>query len=174
MPESGRGRTSKSGADPAIAALYGTDSGAATTDAVPKSVRPSPSAADTAPAIQPKTAAVQAEPVAQPAMEQPIDLEAVLARTQQELEDSRLAEHPAPFLSALSQQTKNDIPSLMYSRHDYSANGQSSIVVNGKTVRAGGNVASGVKLDEILPDSIVLNHQGTQFRLRALNSWVNL
>jgi hypothetical protein len=38
----------------------------------------------------------------------------------------------------------------------------------------GGSPVPGMKIEEILPDSVVLNYQGTQFRLRALNSWVNL
>ncbi|MEH6570667.1 MAG: general secretion pathway protein GspB [Halioglobus sp.] len=107
--------------------------------------------------------------------EKPVDIEAVLARTEEALKTARLREHPAPFLSTLSQQVKNDVPTMLYSGHDYSSkSGQSSVVINGKTLREGGNIVGGVKLDEILPDSIVLSHRGTQFRLRALNSWVNL
>ena len=107
--------------------------------------------------------------------EKPIDIEEVLARTKEALKTASLREHSAPFLSTLSQQVKNDIPTMFYSAHDYSSNsGQSSVVINGKTLRVGGSIAGGVKLDEILSDSIVLSHRGTQFRLRALNSWVNL
>ncbi|MEH6592066.1 MAG: general secretion pathway protein GspB [Halioglobus sp.] len=107
--------------------------------------------------------------------QQSIDLEAVLAQTEAELKNARLSEHSAPFINSLSQQTKDAIPSILYSRHDYSSTpGQSLVVLNGQTVRVGGSVRGGIKLDEILPDSIVLNHRGTQFRLRALNSWVNL
>ena len=43
-----------------------------------------------------------------------------------------------------------------------------------KQLRVGGMVAPGVKLVEILPDSVVLSHDGREFRLRALNSWINL
>jgi type II secretory pathway component PulC len=46
--------------------------------------------------------------------------------------------------------------------------------MNSKTLKVGGNPVNGVKIEEILPDSVVLSYQGTQFRLRALNSWVNL
>ena len=107
--------------------------------------------------------------------ESPIDIEEVLARTEEAVKTARLREHSAPFLSTLSQQVKNDIPTMLYSAHDYSSkSGQSSVVINGKSLREGGNIAGGVKLDEILSDSIVLSHRGTQFRLRALNSWVNL
>jgi hypothetical protein len=48
------------------------------------------------------------------------------------------------------------------------------VVLNGKELKVGGSPASGVKVEEILPDSVVLNYRGTEFRLRALNSWVNL
>jgi hypothetical protein len=48
------------------------------------------------------------------------------------------------------------------------------VVLNGKKVKEGERLAGGIRLDEILPDSIVLSYKGQQFRLRALNSWVNL
>ena len=63
----------------------------------------------------------------------------------------------------------------MYSRHDYRSNSKTSAVtINGRSLRAGGVAGGGVKVVEVLPDSVVLSHQGTEFRLRALNSWVNL
>ena len=75
----------------------------------------------------------------------------------------------------LSQRTKDNIPTLYYQRHDYSSDAsQSSVTMNGNTVKTGGSIVPGMKVEEILPDSVVLNYQGTQFRLRALNSWVNL
>jgi len=80
-----------------------------------------------------------------------------------------------PFLIDLSQQIKDSIPTVYYLRHDYSSDtARSSVVLNSKTLNVGGTPASGMKIEEILPDSVVLNYQGTQFRLRALNSWVNL
>ncbi len=103
-----------------------------------------------------------------------VDIEGLARRAQAEVEDARLAEHEAPFLSALSQQTKDAIPTLLYLRHDYSGDpARSSVVINGKAMRSGGSVGE-VKVEEILPDSVVLSVRGTRFRLRALNSWVNL
>ncbi len=106
--------------------------------------------------------------------EEAVDLEQIIQQAESELEDARLAEHPSPFINSLSQQTKDSIPTLIYERHDYSGTpGKSRVVLNGATLAAGGN-SRGVKVEEILPDSVVLNYQGTSFRLRALNSWVNL
>jgi general secretion pathway protein B len=125
-------------------------------------------AADLQPSLAVKKTAVSVT-------ESPIDLEEILARTKEAMKTARLSKHPAPFLSTLSQQAKNDIPTMLYSAHDYfSKSGRSTVVINGKSLSVGGSIAGGVKIDEILSDSIVLSHRGTQFRLRALNSWVNL
>lgn len=106
--------------------------------------------------------------------ERPVDVEEVLRLAQEEVANAELVDHPAPFLVSLSQQTKNAIPTILYQRHDYSQGGRASVTLNGKTLRTGGTVDSGLKIDEILEDSVILNYRGTQFRLRALNSWVNL
>jgi hypothetical protein len=130
----------------------------------------------TTPSDAPRVSAV-AEPAAPDAgaiQEQPIDIGEIVAMAEDELENARLAEHPAPFLSALSQQAKDSIPTLLYQAHDYtSSQADSFVLINGKTLKPGDS-SKGVRVDEILPDSVVLSFQGTQFRLRALNSWVNL
>jgi hypothetical protein len=106
--------------------------------------------------------------------EEAIDIDQLVQEARGELADAQLSDSDVPFLSAQSQQTKDAIPTIMYLRHDYSGNPASaSVVLNGKTLRQGGSV-NGVRVEEILPDSVVLEYQGTRFRLRALNSWVNL
>lgn len=106
--------------------------------------------------------------------ESSVDIAALAAAAEQALEDVRLAEHPAPFLGELSQQRKDAIPTLMYLQHDYRQDGGSSVTINGQQASAGQSVGRGIRVDEVLPDSVVLSHDGEQFRLRALNSWVNL
>ena len=107
-------------------------------------------------------------------VEETVDLEKLVAQAEAELRDARVAEHAVPMLSTMSQQTKDSIPTLMYLQHDYSGDSaRSTVIINGKTLRAGGSVG-GLKVEEILPDSVVLEFKGTRFRLRALNSWVNL
>lgn len=125
-------------------------------------------------AAQPESKPARPDPAVPVRQEEPVDIEKLVARAEEELKDARLEEHEAPFVAALSQQTKDGIPSLWYTNHDYSGDpARSSVILNGKTLRAGGSVA-GVKVEEVLADSVVLNFQGTRFRLRALNSWVNL
>ncbi|MEE4145801.1 MAG: general secretion pathway protein GspB [Halieaceae bacterium] len=107
-------------------------------------------------------------------VEEPVDIEKLVAQAQAELRDASLSEHAVPLLASLSQQTKDGIPTLIYERHDYSSDpARSSVVINGKTLGAGAS-GGGVKVEEILPDSVVLEVRGVRFRLRALNSWVNL
>ncbi|MBK6510505.1 MAG: general secretion pathway protein GspB [Haliea sp.] len=104
-----------------------------------------------------------------------IDIDRILREAREEVENASLSEHPVPFLIDLSQQVKDSIPTVYYLRHDYSSNASlSTVVLNSKTLSVGGSPVPGMKIEEILPDSVVLNYQGTQFRLRALNSWVNL
>ncbi len=107
--------------------------------------------------------------------EEQIDVDAMLRKAENELENNRLEAHPTPFLEQLSQHTKDAVPTLLYSAHAYSGRaGQSTVVLNGQQLKVGGSPAAGVKIEEILPDSVVLSFRGDRFRLRALNSWVNL
>ena len=105
--------------------------------------------------------------------ETPIDIEAVLRRAQQEMGEPRLEPHPVPLLGGLSQQSKDRIPTLIYSGHRFDAGGDSTVTLNNETLRQGQRV-EGFTVKEILPDSVVLSWGGTEFRLRALNSWINL
>jgi hypothetical protein len=143
--------------DPGVAALYQQS---------PQPARPQP-----APSAQ---QARTESPANISRVEETVDIEKLVEQAQAELKDASLTEHAVPLLASLSQQTKDGIPTLMYQRHDYSGDpARSSVVINGKTLRAGAS-AGGVKVEEILPDSVVLEVKGVRFRLRALNSWVNL
>lgn len=155
------------GADPAVADLYrardaqlqsGGAAGESSTPAAPQ--RPE--------AATGRQATREVE-------EQPLDLEDMLQQARAELESGEFVDHPAPFITSLSQQARDPIPTILYQRHEYSGqSSRASVVMNGKTLSVGGSPAAGVQLEEILPNSSVLSYRGTQFRLRALNSWVNL
>lgn len=103
------------------------------------------------------------------------DVNKLVQLAREEAKNLDLTESSVPLLIDLSQQVKDSIPTIYYLRHDYSNNASSStVVLNSKTLSVGDSAAVGLKVEEILPDSVVLNYQGTQFRLRALNSWINL
>ena len=103
----------------------------------------------------------------------PLDIAAVVKRVQAELGKPALVSHATPLLENLSQKTKNAIPSVMYTVHDWQPAGRSRVTLNGSALSEGQHL-NGFKVDEILTDSVILSYRGTQFRLRALNSWVNL
>lgn len=105
--------------------------------------------------------------------ELPINIEEVLRRAQAELGEDRLLPHETPLLAYLSQQKKDKVPSVLYSVHDWESGGQASVVLNGKTLTEGQR-HDGFLVKEILSDSVILSWGGIDFRLRALNSWVNL
>ncbi|NQX87608.1 MAG: general secretion pathway protein GspB [Halioglobus sp.] len=138
---------------------------------------PKPATADTAVArlYRERTVAQAPAPAAEVREEQPLDIEKVLERAQAEIGSAELDDHPVPYIATLSQQAKNEIPTLYYQKHDYASDtAQSRVTLNGKTLRVGGSPVPGVKVEEILRNSVVLDYRGTQFRLRSLNSWINL
>ena len=106
--------------------------------------------------------------------EQALDMAALLERARRELGQNALEPHPAPMLEDLSQQKKNAIPSIMYLQHDWSGMGSTSSVVLNGTALSEGQRAGAIAVQEILSDSVILKWRDTEFRLRALNSWVNL
>ena len=106
---------------------------------------------------------------------QTIDIEKMIILARREAKNTKLSEHSTPFLSQLSQQKKDQVATIYYTQHDYSSSAsQSSVTLNGKLMRVGDGMSGTLKLLEILPNSVVLTDRGTEFRLRALNSWVNL
>ena len=103
----------------------------------------------------------------------PVDLAKAVENAARELGESTLMPHPVPLLERLSQQQKDRIPTIVYTNHDYNIQGASTVELNGKRLGAGQRT-DGVVVEEILNDSVVLSLQGIRFRLKALNTWVNL
>ena len=126
------------------------------------------------PSPEPEFAGSEDPPEAVTEPEEPrIDFVEILERAQREMGSTPLVESSVPMLDSLSQQTKDQIPSLIYNDHDYQELGESSVLMNGQTVRENQRVGPFV-LVEILPDSAILRWRDVEFRLRARNSWINL
>ena len=119
-----------------------------------------------------------ASPVSEPT---PLDVEAIALAAQKALAEQGAAsaepvvEHAVPLISELKQRTKDEIPSIFFSSHHWSnVAAERQVTLNGEIHREGDLIKPGLRLVEILDDSIVLDYRGTEFRLRSLNSWVNL
>ena len=114
---------------------------------------------------------VGAEP--SPSIAPPIDLAAAIEKAAREVGEPSLVPHPAVLLENLSQQQKDQVPTIVYTAHDFATEDRSSVTLNQRRLREGERVGS-IEVIEILPDSVILKINGVVFRLRALNTWVNL
>ena len=103
----------------------------------------------------------------------PVDLAKAMENAAREIGESALSPHPSPLLENLSQQQKDQIPMIVYSEHNYAPQGLASVMLNGKRLQSGQR-ADTVEVIDILKDSVILRVDGIEFRLKALNTWVNL
>jgi hypothetical protein len=103
----------------------------------------------------------------------PIDLEKAIAAAAMAVGEQPLVPHAATMVENLSQQAKDDIPTLIYSAHEFQPDGSATVELNGQRVKVGQRVGS-VVVRDILVDSVILENNGVIFRLAALNSWVNM
>ena len=108
-----------------------------------------------------------------PSIAPPIDLVAAIERAAREVGEPNLVPHPTVLLENLSQQQKDQIPTLVYTGHVYAEGAAPSVELNGQRLRPGQR-AGGITVEDILVDSVILRVNGVSFRLRALNTWVNL
>jgi len=103
----------------------------------------------------------------------PIDLVAAIERAAREVGESNLVPHPTVLLENLSQQQKDQIPTIVYTEHVYAEGAAPAVELNGQRLRPGQRVGT-MTVEDILVDSVILRVNGISFRLRALNTWVNL
>jgi general secretion pathway protein B len=78
-----------------------------------------------------------------------------------------------PDITELPQNQLNKIPSLNYSQHNFNSVG-GSVVINGVIRRPNDQVANGIVLEKVLEDGIILHVDNFSFKMRALNSWLNM
>jgi general secretion pathway protein B len=78
-----------------------------------------------------------------------------------------------PEIQDLPNDILNNLPSLRYTEHNYNNNG-GSIVINGVVKHVNEELAPGLVIDKILEDGIILHTGNYSFKMRALNTWVNM
>ena len=112
-------------------------------------------------------------PSSAPSIAPPIDLVAAIERAAREVGEPNLVPHPTVLLENLSQQQKDQIPTIVYTEHVYAEGVAPSVELNGQRLRPGQR-SGAITVEDILVDSVILRVNGVSFRLRALNTWVNL
>ena len=108
-----------------------------------------------------------------PSIAPPIDLVAAIERAAREVGEPSLVPHPTVLLENLSQQQKDQIPTIVYTEHIYAEGAAPLVELNGQRLRPGQQTGA-ITVEDILVDSVILRVNGVSFRLRALNTWVNL
>ncbi len=78
-----------------------------------------------------------------------------------------------PDLHDLPSQILVKIPSLNYSEHNFNNVG-GSVKINGEIKHINDQLAPGLVIDKILEDGMILHLENYSFKMRALNSWVNM
>ena len=79
-----------------------------------------------------------------------------------------------PDIGDLPWSFRNEIPSLNYVRHNFDEGSEISVVINGRAHRAGSTLAPELVLEEIYVDGVLFRFKQIRFKLRALNSWINM
>ena len=75
------------------------------------------------------------------------------------------AEEKLPSLAQLPQSIRQELPALAIAMHVYSTNPRDRLVgINNRTLQEGDELAPGLKLEEIRPNSLVFNYRGQRFR----------
>ncbi|MBE8718752.1 hypothetical protein C4F51_16370 [Cellvibrio sp. KB43] len=78
-----------------------------------------------------------------------------------------------PDIGDLPWSLRQEIPSINYARHNYEG-GQPSVLINGRAWQTGALIAPDLKLEEIYTDGVIMSFRQVRFKLRALNSWINM
>ena len=138
---------------------------------MPSELPVSSSLSESAP--QPNQTLSETQDAASRSLAPPIDLATAMQQAARAAGESTLVPHPVVLLENLSQQQKDRVPTIVYSDHVFAASDIASVELNGKRMLAG-QQAGGIEVVEILTDSVILRAGGSEFRLRALNTWVNL
>lgn len=79
-----------------------------------------------------------------------------------------------PDIGDLPSGLRQQIPSINYVRHNFDPRGARSVVINGVAHREGASLEQDLMLEEIYSDGVICRFKQIRFKLRALNSWINM
>lgn len=86
----------------------------------------------------------------------------------------QLAARGLPQIHTLPQAMQRNIPSINYQEHHYQPGGGSWVRLNRERMQVGDQINPDLRIESIDREGLVLNYQGRSFRLKALNSWINM
>lgn len=132
-------------------------------DKEPLTIQPKPGAKDISKESRlPKTTS------SKPSIAEPQQENASVSIPQPADANKAVAASGIPELSQLPQAIQNELPQLIISGHIYSNSSETRLInINGDIFREGDTVVKNLKIEEITENGVVLNYNGTRFRLRA-------
>ena len=89
------------------------------------------------------------------------------------VDNTQLILQQIPLITQMPARYQRTIPSIDYEVHMYAEGGKGFVTINGAVLKTGTVIDPGLRVIAILQDSVVLEFKNQQFRLPALNSWVN-
>lgn len=132
-------------------------------------------------APQPKPE-LMSEPIIEPARERPTIITPSLPRERQvpalrqdepAARDGARVATRVPHLVELSLSFQKSIPDLMFNSHIYSTDPYASrVMINGHYLRQGESF-SGITVEEVIEDGVVLSKQGRTFRMGIVRDWMS-
>ncbi|GHF85071.1 AAA family ATPase [Thalassotalea marina] len=90
---------------------------------------------------------------------------------QAKLEEKPLLESDFQPINKMPENIQNSLPALSFELHMYASDGKGWVRVNGKDFSEGQQIASGVVLQHILPQHVVLLFKEHSFTIPALTNW---
>jgi len=79
-----------------------------------------------------------------------------------------------PLATQLSGDVQKRIPNIDFGAHVYAGKTNNGFVIlNGKKRYSGDSVATGVVVERITEDGVILDMNGTRFKLHSMSSWIN-
>jgi hypothetical protein len=79
-----------------------------------------------------------------------------------------------PLATQLSGDVQKRIPNIDFGAHVYAGKTNNGFVIlNGKKRYSGDSVAPGVVVERITEDGVILDMNGTRFKLHSMSSWIN-
>lgn len=78
-----------------------------------------------------------------------------------------------PYIQELPRNILDKVPTLNYTQHNF--NGLAgTVIINGVVHHVDDQLGNGLVIDKVLEDGMILHLDNYSFKIRALNSWVNM
>ncbi|NNJ73182.1 MAG: GspB domain-containing protein [Enterobacterales bacterium] len=134
-------------------------------------VTPQPEVVDTAPAKE-ETGLIGSKPVQEDTVIQTPEIKTEVIPTPRTSRTNLVSGFDdLPHVSELSLSLQQQIPDLSFTTHIYVRDGGSFVIINNKSLSDGMSLGSGLVLESIVKQGVILSYRNRRFTLRSMESW---